>query len=246
MNLYFRILNGLPFMAIGAAVGVCVLLGAAPAHAADGKSFFSLFSGNKSEDKAEKPADTAGDKLKQNPQDHMLSEKSKADAAAAAAQADKAVIDAAHATYHGKGIIVSDAFLEEGDNCVSMTLTSKTQGIDAVMGAATPVAGKVVLIDQRMHKDVPKIEMMPDVPLKIARGTVCLILRDMKTPPKAGEKFQITLKFDRAPSVIAQVKVVAQAASSEPAPPPVTVKSESVKSEPVKTDKMKQPDDSKE
>lgn len=132
-----------------------------------------------------------------------------AQVAAKAAAHDAAVAKAAREVYHGDGIVVSDVFLREGDNCVSLTLTSKTEGLDALLSARTDIADKIVLIDQRMHRDVTKIELLPEKPLRLERGVACLILRGMKTQPKQGDVFSVDLTFDRAPAQTVVVKVVA-------------------------------------
>jgi copper(I)-binding protein len=96
----------------------------------------------------------------------------------------------------------------EGDHCVSMTLTNNGAMIDALLVAKTPIAEQAVLVDQRMHHDVQKIELLPKTPLKIEPGRACIILRNMPAPPKAGDTFTIALTFEHAASITASVSVV--------------------------------------
>lgn len=105
-------------------------------------------------------------------------------------------------------ITADDARMIEGDHCVSMTLTNNGTMIDALLAVKTSIAGKVVLIDQRMHHDVQKIELLPKTPLKIEPGKACIILRSMATPLKAGDIFTIALSFEHAASITASVSVV--------------------------------------
>ncbi len=110
--------------------------------------------------------------------------------------------------YRGGGIVARNAFLEEGDNCISLTLDSKTIGMDAILEAKSDIAGSVMLIDQRMHKEVKKIEIWPDRPLTLKRGAACLILRDMRAQLAAGQQFKLTLAFENAPPIAVDVTVV--------------------------------------
>jgi copper(I)-binding protein len=104
-----------------------------------------------------------------------------------------------------------NAFLLHGTNCVSMALLNKGKIIDALVAAKTSVADGAVLIDQRMHRDVEKIEMLPNVPLTIAAGNACIILRDVKTELAAGDTFTMTLFFAKADPINVNVHVTAEA-----------------------------------
>lgn len=112
-------------------------------------------------------------------------------------------------------ISVKNAHLTVGSNCVSMTLTNHAKLIDALVGAKTSIAEEIVLIDQGMHRDVPKIELLPTYPLKIEPGHGCIILRRITSLPKVGDTFKLTLIFSNARKKEVTVEVVADKPKSD-------------------------------
>lgn len=129
----------------------------------------------------------------------------------------------------GGAVTVQKAVLLEGESCVRVVLTNTGKIIDALVGVSSSVAPKAVLVDQRMHRDVAKVELLPNIPLSIEPGASCIILRGANPLPKAGDNFAVELKFMRAPAQSVTVKVLAQGAGSGNAravAPPVLKKEE--------------------
>lgn len=106
-------------------------------------------------------------------------------------------------------ISIENARLMEGDSCVSMNLTNNGIMIDALLRAETKAAGLTLLVDQRMHRDVHKIELMPKVPLKIEAGKACIITHDFVVAPKAGDKLKYELTFEHGGKKEVIVNVIA-------------------------------------
>lgn len=104
-------------------------------------------------------------------------------------------------------IAIENAHLEVGTSCVAMRLTNKGKTLDALLKAETPV-GKAVMISQTMHQDVPRIEIYPEKPTTLQLGLMCIIVRGVKTPFKAGDSFDLTLTFEKAPAKKVRVSVV--------------------------------------
>jgi copper(I)-binding protein len=93
-------------------------------------------------------------------------------------------------------ISIENARLVEGDSCVSMNLTNHGTMIDALVRAHTAAASVTLLVDQRMHRDVTKIELLPKTLMKIEAGAACIITREFVVPPKAGDKLKFELTFE--------------------------------------------------
>ena len=125
---------------------------------------------------------------------------------------------AAQPSFFENGISVERATLAEGDTCVALVLRSTHNGMDALTAANTDAAKQAVLIDHRMHRDVPKIEIWPDKPLELERGIACIILRELKRPLKAGDSFELKLVFERSAPLTVPVKVVAPSGPRSIAP----------------------------
>ncbi len=89
---------------------------------------------------------------------------------------------------------------------------------DRLLGASTPVAARVEL--HRMETDgqimrmreVSSIEVPASGQVALARGGLHMMLIDLKQPLKAGDRFDLTLRFERAGSQ--KVEVMVQAAQA--------------------------------
>lgn len=116
-------------------------------------------------------------------------------------------------------IAAEDARLEAGTSCVGMRLTNKGKTLDALLKAETSI-GKAVLISQMMHQDVARIEVYPEKPTVLQPGGLCVLVRGVKVPLKAGEHFDITLSFEKAEAT--RVSVLVTAPEEVPASAPTT------------------------
>jgi copper(I)-binding protein len=136
-------------------------------------------------------------------------------------------------------VAAGNATLRADSNCVNLTMVSKGEGIESLLGASTSIAKTAVLIDQRMHRDVPRIELLPGKPVTLEDGGACIILRELKRPA-VGSAFPLTLVFAKAGNVTVNVKTIAGEApivTQTPRPAPQTPKVEPKKDEtPAKKD----------
>ncbi|MBM3485896.1 MAG: copper chaperone PCu(A)C [Alphaproteobacteria bacterium] len=94
---------------------------------------------------------------------------------------------------------------------------------DKLVSAASPAAATVELHTHirdgdvmRMRK-VPAIDLAPGKEVKLAPGGLHVMLIGLKAPLKAGDRFPLTLTFDKAGSVTLEVEVQPVAASAPPA-----------------------------
>jgi copper(I)-binding protein len=86
-------------------------------------------------------------------------------------------------------------------------------GPDRLVGAASPVAGKVEL-HAHLHeggvmkmRQVEAIEVAPGKPAKLETGGYHIMMLDLKQPLKAGETIPLTLTFEKAGKVEVQLPV---------------------------------------
>jgi copper(I)-binding protein len=98
---------------------------------------------------------------------------------------------------------------------VFFTISNAGSTTDRLLRVSTPVAASVALhqmaVDEGMMKmrAVPSIELRPGARLELQPGGYHLMLLDLKQPLKAGEKFPMTLTFERAGGVTVPVQVEA-------------------------------------
>lgn len=84
---------------------------------------------------------------------------------------------------------------------------------DRLMRASSPAAGSVELHSMSMEgnvmrmRQVPGISLAPGAGVKLAPGGLHIMLQDLKRPLKKGDKFPMTLVFERAGEVKVDVLV---------------------------------------
>ncbi len=93
-------------------------------------------------------------------------------------------------------------------------LTITTTGApDRLVAASAPVAGKTELHSMTMSNNVMQmrpvdaIQVTPGTEVKLQPGGLHVMLLDLKSPLKLGDKFPLTLKFERGGEVQVQVEV---------------------------------------
>lgn len=89
-----------------------------------------------------------------------------------------------------------------------VTLENKGQTADKLVSASSPVAKSVEIHSMAMENNVMKMREVPGIELKPAEKTVMkpgdgyhLMLMGLNKPLKAGEKFPLTLQFEKAGKV---------------------------------------------
>jgi periplasmic copper chaperone A len=98
---------------------------------------------------------------------------------------------------------------------VFFTISNAGNTTDRLLRVSTPVAASVALhqmaVDEGMMKmrAVPSIELRPGARLELRPAGYHLMLLDLKQPLKVGEKFPVTLIFERAGGVTVPVQVEA-------------------------------------
>ena len=98
---------------------------------------------------------------------------------------------------------------------VFFTISNAGNTTDRLLRASTPIAARVALhqmaVDEGMMKmrAVPSLELRPGARLELQPGGYHLMLLGLKQPLKAGEKFPITLIFERAGALTVPVQVEA-------------------------------------
>jgi copper(I)-binding protein len=84
---------------------------------------------------------------------------------------------------------------------------------DRLLRASTPIAGGVILHQMAVEdgvmkmRAVPSLTVIPGGRLELKPDGYHLMLLDLKQPLKLGEKFPLTLTFERAGSVLLSVPV---------------------------------------
>ena len=93
-------------------------------------------------------------------------------------------------------------------------LTLSTTGTpDRLVAVSSPAAGKAELHTMTMNNNVMQmrpvdaIQVTPGTEVKLQPGGLHVMLLDLKSPLKLGEKFPLTLKFERGGEVQVQVEV---------------------------------------
>ncbi len=101
-----------------------------------------------------------------------------------------------------------------------LTLHNTGAAPDKLLSAASPVAAKVELHNHVMSGNVAQmrpvdaIEVAPGSPTVLQPGGLHVMLIDLKEPLKAGQKFPVTLTFEKAGAI--SVEVAVQALRPEP------------------------------
>lgn len=94
---------------------------------------------------------------------------------------------------------------------------------DKLVAAASPAAGTVELHahirdgDVMRMRKVPAIDLAPGEAVKLAPGGLHVMLMGLAAPLNAGDKFPLTLTFEKAGTVTLEVEVQAPAAAAPPA-----------------------------
>lgn len=114
-------------------------------------------------------------------------------------------------------IKVDDAWarptLGQARNGAAYLTISTTGTADRLIAASAPVAGKTELHTMTMNNNVMQmrpvdaIQVTPGTDVKLQPGGLHVMLLDLKSPLKLGEKFPLTLKFERGGEIQVQVEV---------------------------------------
>ena len=97
------------------------------------------------------------------------------------------------------------------NTAIYLTVTASLA--DRLVGASTPVAAEAMLHENRTVDGVMQMRMVPsiDVPaggkIVLAPGGLHLMLTGVKAPLKVGSHFPVTLRFEKAGDVTAEVTV---------------------------------------
>ncbi len=145
------------------------------------------------------------------------------------------VLAAAPATamHHGKGLAkVGNIKIEQAwaratpgkvpNGAAYLTLSAEGEETDRLIAVASPVAKRVELHTHLMEEGVMKmrrikaIEVAPGSPSVLKPGGHHVMLMGLQAPLKQGEKFPLTLTFERAGSVEVMV-TVEKIGATEPA-----------------------------
>ena len=96
---------------------------------------------------------------------------------------------------------------------VFLTVLNGGSETDRLLRASTPIAGGVILHQMAVEdgvmkmRAVPSLSVIPGGRLELKPNGYHLMLIDLKQPLKLGEKFPLTLSFERAGSVLISVPV---------------------------------------
>ena len=96
---------------------------------------------------------------------------------------------------------------------VFFTIDNAGNRADRLLRASTPIAAGVVLHQMTQSggmmtmRAVPSLEIGPGMKLELGPGAYHLMLIDLKQPLKAGERFPLTLAFERLGTVTVTVSV---------------------------------------
>jgi copper(I)-binding protein len=101
-----------------------------------------------------------------------------------------------------------------------LTLKNAGEVDDRLVAAATPAARRVELHNMTMDGNVMRMHAVPAIPVA-ARGTAELkpgglhiMLIDLKSPLKRGDRIALTLKFEKASEITVDVPIEAPGASA--------------------------------
>lgn len=102
-----------------------------------------------------------------------------------------------------------------------LSIDNRGKAADKLVRASSPRAGSVELHTMSMDgnvmrmRQVPAIEVAPGATVKLAPGGLHVMLQELKQPLKKGERFPMTLVFERAGEV--KVEIVVEDAPSHAA-----------------------------
>jgi len=101
-------------------------------------------------------------------------------------------------------------------------MTIRSRGADRIVGASTPVAERTALMTMQstgtvMHMVYVKgIDLPPGTDVQLDPAGLHVWLEQLKQPLTAGQRFPLTLRFEKAPERQVMVSVIG---ASAPAPP---------------------------
>lgn len=101
-----------------------------------------------------------------------------------------------------------------------LTVTNQGAAPDRLIGASSPVAAKTEIHEMKMEKDVMRMHEVKgiDVPahgqVELKPGGYHLMFQQLKAPLKEGQKVPVTLKFEKAGEVRAELAVGSMGAGS--------------------------------
>lgn len=144
---------------------------------------------------------------------------------------------ALHAGVHAHGVSCGDIVLQHPYAPATVglgkvgavyfkTIANKGATADRLLAASTPVAARVEIHEMAMAGDVMKMRAVPEVALPAGaeqpwqQGQMSgnhLMLMDLAKPLKPGDKFPITLTFQRAGACQAEVHVAKPKADADAA-----------------------------
>jgi copper(I)-binding protein len=99
------------------------------------------------------------------------------------------------------------------NGAVYLTLTNEGATADRLVGASSPTAKHAGLHSHSMEEGVMKMrpvkamEVVPGSPTVLKPGGLHIMLMGLKAPLKEGERFPVTLTFERAGSLEVEVMV---------------------------------------
>lgn len=98
---------------------------------------------------------------------------------------------------------------------IYLSITNTSHDVDRLVGAQSEVAAVVELHQSRMEGDVMKMEPVPDglelppgATVSLEPGSYHFMLVDLQQDLKPGEHFAVTLQFEKAGEITAEVDVV--------------------------------------
>ena len=106
---------------------------------------------------------------------------------------------------------------------VFFTVDNAGRQTDRLLRASTPIAAGVILHQMALEDGIMKMRAVPSVEvrsggrLELKPSGYHLMLLDLKQPLKAGEKFPLTLTFERAGTITISVLVEDMGATDGPA-----------------------------
>lgn len=123
--------------------------------------------------------------------------------------------------------VISNAWISEAppvakNNAAFVTLKNGTRK-DALLGVETPAAGAAELHQMSMAgglmrmQRLPLINLAPNAELKFGPGGRHIMLINMKSPLKAGDKVPLTLIFRKAGKITVEAEVRALNIETDPA-----------------------------
>lgn len=131
-----------------------------------------------------------------------------------------ALLVATTATAWAQAPKVQDAWARptvQGQKAGGGFLRIDSPAADRLLGGSTPVAGRVELHSMKMEGDVMRmreveaIELPAGQPVALQPGGLHLMLMELKSPLKNGDRFPLTLKFEKAGELQVEVQVRTQA-----------------------------------